>query len=100
MKKKEKKTFNRLIEDANRRIIMKQEILENEKYLTDYRELLDNSKKYNQEEWDKIYKKRFKEYEDIKKKKMDIQRQNEKLKKMLKEEEEINMCPVKKNTVK
>ena len=27
---------------------------------------------------------------------MDIQRQNEKLKKMLKEEEEINMCPVKK----
>ena len=93
---KRKKTFNRLIEDANRRIIMKQEILENEKYLTDYRELLDNSKKYNQEEWDKIYKKRFKEYEDIKKKKMDIQRQNEKLKKMLKEEEEINMCPVKK----
>ena len=93
---KRKKTFNRLIEDANRRIIIKQEILENEKYLTDYKALLDNSKKYNQEEWDNIYKKRFKEYEDIKKKKMDIQRQNEKIKKMLKEEEEINMCPVKK----
>ena len=93
---KRKKTFNRLIEDANRRIIMKQEIMENEKYLTDYRDILDNSKKYNQEEWDKIYKKRFKEYEDIKKKKMDIQRQNEKIKKMLKEEEEINMCPIKK----
>ena len=91
-----KKTFNRLIEDANRRIIMKQEMIENERYLTDYRDLLDNSKKYDQEEWEKIYKKRFKEYEDIKKKKIDIQRQNEKIKKMLKEEEEINMCPIKK----
>ena len=47
---------------------MKQEMIENERYLTDYRDLLDNSKKYDQEEWDKIYKKRFKEYEDIKKK--------------------------------
>ena len=91
-----KKTFNRLIEDAKRRIVTKQEILENEKYLTDYRELLDNSKKYNQDEWDKIYKKRFQEYEEIKKKKIDIQRQNEKIKKMLKEEEEINMCQMKK----
>ena len=91
-----KKAFNRLIDDANRRIIMKQEIIENEKYLTDYRDLSDNSKKYNQGEWDKIYKRRFKDYEDIKKKKIDIQRQNEKIKKMLKEEEEINMCPNKK----
>ena len=91
-----KKTFNRLNEDANRRIILKQELLENEKYLTDYREIFDNSKKYNQDEWDKIYKKRFKQYEDIKKKKIDIQRQNEKIKKMIKEEEEINMCKTKK----
>ena len=91
-----KKAFNRLMEDANRRIIMKQEIIENEKYLTDYRDISDNEKKYNPEEWDKIYKKRFKEYEDIKKRKIDIQRQNEKIKKMLKEEEEINMCQIKK----
>mgnify|MGYP007101904066 CR=1 FL=1 len=91
-----KKAFNRLMEDANRRIIMKQEIIENEKYLTDYRDILENEKKYNPEEWDKIYKKRFKEYEDIKKRKIDIQRQNEKIKKMLKEEEEINMCQIKK----
>ena len=90
------KTFNRLIDDANRRIIMKQELIENEKYLTDYKELLENSKKYNQEEWEKIYRKRFKDYEDIKKKKLDIQRQNEKIKKMLKEEQEINMCKIKK----
>ena len=95
-----KKTFNRLNEDANRRIILKQEIIENEKYLTDYREMIDNSKKYNQVEWDKIYKKRFKQYEDIKKKKIDIQRQNEKIKKMIKEEEEINMCKMKKIPIK
>ena len=44
----------------------------------------DNSKKYSQDEWDKIYNKRFKLYEDIKKKKIDIQRQNEKIKKMIK----------------
>ena len=93
---KRKKAFNRLNEDANRRIILKQELLENEKYLTDYGEMLDNSKKYNQDEWDKIYNKRFKQYEDIKKKKIDIQRQNEKIKKMIKEEEEINMCKTKK----
>ena len=91
-----KKTFNRLIDDANRRITMKQELEENEKYLTEYKDIYDNQKKYNQEEWDKIYKKRFKDYEDIKNKKMDIQRQNEKIKKILKEEEEINMCPKKK----
>jgi len=91
-----KKTFNRLIDDANRRITMKQELIENEKYLTEYKDIYDNQKKYNQEEWDKIYKKRFKDYEDIKNKKMDIQRQNEKIKKILKEEEEINMCPKKK----
>ena len=91
-----KKAFNRLIDDANRRIIKNQELKENEKFLTDYKEIFDNNKKYNQEEWDKIYKKRFKDYEDIKNKKMDIQRQNEKIKKMIKEEEEINMCPKKK----
>ena len=92
--KDRKKTFNRLIDDANRRLIMKQELIENEKYLTDYKDVLDNSKKYNQDEWEKIYRKRFKEYEDIKKKKLDIQRQNEKIKKMLKEEQEINMCKI------
>ena len=93
---KRNKAFNRLIEDANRRNIMKQEIIENERLLTDYKSILDNEKKYNQEDWNKIYNKRFKEYEDIKKKKIDIQRQNEKIKKMIKEEEEINMCKIKK----
>ena len=91
------KAFDRLIDDANRRLILKQEIVENEKYLMDYKDLMDaNEKKYNREEWNDIYKKRFKDYEEYKKKKIDIQRQNEKIKKMLKEEEEINMCQMKK----
>ena len=89
------KAFGRLMDDANRRIIIKQEMLENEKYLTDYKDLVDNGKKYNREEWNEIYNKRFKNYEEYKKKKIDIQIQNQKIKKMLKEEEEINMCQIK-----
>ena len=94
--KERKKTFNRLIDDANRRLIIKQEMIENEKYLLDCKNLFDNNKKYNGEEWSEIYKKRFKDYEEYKNKKIDIQRQNEKIKKMIAEEEEINMCQVKK----
>ena len=90
------KAFDRLMDDANRRLIIKQEMLENEKYLMDYKDLMNNGKKYNKEEWNKIYNKRFKDYEEYKKKKIDIQIQNEKIKKMIKEEEEINMCQMKK----
>ena len=90
------KAFDRLIDDANRRLILKQEMIENEKYLMDYKDLMNNEKKYNKEEWNDIYKKRFSDYEECKKKKIEIQRQNEKIKKMLKEEEEINMCQMKK----
>jgi hypothetical protein len=75
------KAFDRLIDDANRRLILKQEMLENEKYIIDYKDLMNNEKKYNREEWNDIYKKRFKDYEECKKKKIDIQRQNEKIKK-------------------
>jgi len=94
--KERKKAFNRLMDDANRRLINRQEMIENEKYLLDFKNMMDNSKKYNGAEWSEIYKKRFKDYEDYKKKKIDIQRQNEKIKKMIEEEEEINMCQTKK----
>ena len=94
--KERKKAFNRLMDDANRRLINRQEMIENEKYLLDFKNMMDNSKKYNGAEWSEIYKKRFKDYEDYKKKKIDIQRQNEKIKKMIEEEEEINMCQMKK----
>ena len=89
------KAFDRLVNDANRRLILKQEMIENERYLDDFKDLLD-TKKYNDNEWNEIYKKRFKDYEECKKKKIDIKRQNEKIKKMIKEEEEINMCHMKK----
>ena len=89
------KAFDRLISDANRRLILKQEMIENERYLDEFKDLMD-TKKYNGSEWNEIYKKRFKDYEDCKKKKIDIKRQNEKIKKMIKEEEEINMCRMKK----
>ena len=89
------KAFDRLTNDANRRLILKQEILENEKYSNDFKDLLDN-KKYNGNEWNEIYNKRFKYYEECKKKKMDIKMQNEKIKKMIKEEEEMNLCQMKK----
>ena len=94
--KERKKAFNRLMDDANRRLINRQEMIENEKYLLDFKNMMDNGKKYNGAEWSEIYKKRFKDYEDYKKKKIDIQRQNEKIKKMIEEEEEINMCQMKK----
>ena len=51
----------------------------------------DGEKKYNDDEWNEIYNKRFKEYEEIKKKKMEIQREKEKIEKMLQEEEQILM---------
>lgn len=94
--KERKKAFNRLMDDANRRLISRQEMIENEKYLIDFKNMMDNSKKYNGAEWNEIYKKRFKDYEEYKKKKIDIQRQNERIKKMIEEEEEVNMCQMKK----
>ena len=45
--KERKKAFNRLMDDANRRLINRQEMLENEKYLLDFKNMMNNSKKYN-----------------------------------------------------
>ena len=53
-------------------------------------------KKYNDEEWNKIYQKRFKDYEEYKKKRVEVEVQKKKIQKMIEEEEEINMCNVKK----
>ena len=98
-KKKEaerKKAFNRLSKDANRRINEKKqkEVMEEENNLI--REYLGDDKKYNEREWNKIYQKRFKDYEDCKKKKVEVEIQKKKIQKMIEEEEEINMCNVKK----
>lgn len=63
------KTFNRLIEDANRRLEA-QENMENMKNKLEEDITAGPHKKYSQEEWKEIYNKRFKNYADsIKKKK-------------------------------
>jgi hypothetical protein len=62
------KAFNRLIEDANRRIEA-QENLENMKNKLEEDITQAPSKKYKAEEWDDIYRKRFKQYEEESRKK-------------------------------
>ena len=90
------KTFNHLIEDANRRL--KAQI--NAEHLNTElnQDLLgkDEPKKYNDDEWDIIYQKRFKNYLDrVNKKK----KENKKIieeEKMKKEEEILKLIPNKK----
>ena len=93
-----KKAFNRLTNDANRRITEKKqkEVMEEENNLIKEYLEKDNDKKYNEKEWNKIYQKRFKTYEECKKKKVEVEIQKKKIQKMIEEEEEINMCHIKK----
>jgi len=82
------KTFNRLIDDANRRVIKRNQILEEEKM--NEKEMginpeNNNYRRYNDKEWNKIYNERFKEYEQYKKKKLEIEREKEKIEKMIEE---------------
>ena len=76
------KTFNRLINDANRRIIQKKEEIKN-KELEEEINKENNYIKYNDEEWNKIYEERFKEYEEYKKKKLEIEIEKEKIDKLI-----------------
>ena len=71
------KSFNRLIEDANRRIEAKKNIiLFNEQKIKveedniNINNIYDKNKKYNKEEWKEIYKKRFGNYLDNKNKRI------------------------------
>ena len=93
-----KKVFSRLTNDANRRITEKKqkEVMEEENNLIKEYLEKDNDKKYNEKEWNKIYQERFKTYEECKKKKVEIEIQKKKIQKMIEEEEEINMCHIKK----
>jgi len=60
MKEPEKiKVFNRLIEDTNRRYESKEKII---KYQEEKEFDLEDNKKYNQKQWDEIYKHRFGRY--------------------------------------
>ena len=94
------KTFNHLIEDANRRL--KAQI--NSKILNTQ---LDNdliskkeSKKYNYNEWDSIYEKRFKNYLNKVNHKINERKKKEEEEKQKKEEEILKLCPNKKAPIK
>ena len=93
------KAFNRLIEDANRRIEA-QENLENMKNKLEEDITQAPSKKYKAEEWDDIYKKRFKQYEEESRKKKEEIRKEKIEQEKKKEEDVINMCKVKKAPMK
>ena len=103
------RTFNRLVDDANRRFIEKQGLndIDKEKEKENDKELdkdiisfkdleVSSPKKYSEEEWDEIYNKRFKNYDEYKKKRLEIKREKEKIEKMIEEEEQIKLCKIKK----
>ena len=90
------KTFNHLIEDANRRI----EAMDN---LEKIKKILNNNditeeplKKYTDEQWKKIYEERFKTYMEKVKEKKEKQLKEILDQKIKKENDEINLCKVKK----
>ena len=89
------KVFERLLSNYKKKFCSKfEKEIENEKNMTEI--FPKNNKKYNEKEWNDIYNKRFKDFEYYKMKKMEIQRTKEKIQKMINEEEQINMCKVKK----
>ena len=90
------KTFNRLIDDANRRILNKNKILEEEKMKEEEMRINSEYRRYNNKEWNKIYNERFKEFEEYKRKKLEIEREKEKIEKMIEEEKSnFNVYPKK-----
>jgi len=93
------KAFNRLIEDANRRIEA-QENLENLKDKLSVNLIAPPMKKYNFEEWENVYEKRFLLFQENSKKKIEKNRKEELEKKKKLEEDEIKMCKIKKATKK
>ena len=93
------KAFNRLIEDANRRIEA-QENLENLKDKLNVNLIAPPIKKYNFEEWENVYQKRFLLFQENSKKKIEKNRKEKLEKKKKMEEDEIKMCKNKKGTKK
>ena len=89
------KAFNRLIEDANRRIEA-QDNLQMMKNKIEEDLITKPTKKYNEGEWNEIYNERFKKFQE------DVNRKNEEKIKQKREEErikedkEVELCKVKK----
>lgn len=99
MKEEERiKGFNRLIEDANRRLEA-QEKLDELKMKIEQQDInIDNKpiKKYKYQQWKDVYDKRFKKYQLDKEERIKKKISEMKEKEKLKEEEEIKMCKAKK----
>jgi hypothetical protein len=91
--------FNRLISDANRRLEA-QENLENMKNKLSEDLISNDKKKYSDEIWNEIYKKRFKNYEENCNKKKEEEMKKKQNKKLKQEIEEINLCKSKKKPQK
>ena len=91
------KTFNRLIEDANRRVETKEKMEEiRNKSCQDLREK--PKKKYKDKDWNKIYKERFANYKAVvDRKHMQLIKEKKAIEKQ-EEDEEVKMCKIKKGS--
>ena len=97
MKEEERvKGFNRLIQDANRR-------LETQERIDELKNKIENSnsnqcikdktiKRYKSKQWKEVYERRFKKYQDDKEEKIKKKISERKEMERLKEEEEVKMC--------
>ena len=91
--------FNRLISDANRRLEA-QDNLENMKNKLSEDLINNDKKKYNNEIWNEIYNKRFKNYVENCNKKKEEEYKRKENKRIKKENDEINLCKSKKKPQK
>ena len=93
------KRFNKLFQDANRRIEA-EDNLNNLKLKLDEMEVEKNMKKYKQSQWDKIYKERFEKYKKLYDEKIKIESSKKEEEQRKKEEKEIEMCKTIKKPMK
>ena len=93
------KRFNKLFQDANRRIEA-EDNLNNLKMKLDEMEIEKNMKKYKQSQWDNIYKERFEKYKKLHDEKIKIESLKKEEEKRKKEEKEIEMCKTIKKPMK
>ncbi len=88
---KRSKTFNKLIEDANRRILA-QDNLNTLKNKLDQIEGEKVVKKYKKNQWENIYKERFEKYKRLYDEKLKAETEKKKEEKIKEEKKEIEMC--------
>lgn len=94
------KGFNRLIEDANRRLEAQEQLEILKKKLEDDQVVEKPVKKYKNTQWKEIYNERFMRYKEKKEKKLNKLIKEKQEKERQKEEEEIKLCKTKKAPLK